>query len=262
MQKEERQKFLLESIKKDGFISISKTAHSLGVSLETIRRDINLLAEEKKLLKVRGGAASIQQFSKQNSPAKKHKETFSEISIGAEAAKYITDGRIVFLDCGISIQNIVSSIAGIHNVTFITNSVSVMSILLERFSSGDITGRIIMLGGEIDTRSHFSKGAIVTDSIDKYYADIAFISCAALSAESVSNRTLDECDFSSHMMNRSVISVLIAESEKLGKVSVCSFAKPSDFDIIITDNILPVPQDILKTVESSHTHLIISEINI
>ena len=113
----------------------------------------------------------------------------------------------------------------------------------------------------MDTQNRFSKGAAVTDTIDKYCADIAFISCTALSAENVSSYSLGECYFSSHVMSRTAVSVLIAESEKLGKNSVYSFAKITDFDRIITDNKNEMPGSTLKILEDSDTRLTIVQVN-
>lgn len=263
MRVEERHKYILETAVKDGFVSISRTSGLLGVSIETIRRDINYLCGENKLRKVRGGASPVKLALRRDADylLRKNNNQQVKMSIGLEAAKMITDGKIVIFDCGVSIQNIAACVTGVRDVTFITNSVPTMSILLDKFAAGDITGRVIMIGGEIDTRNRFSKGAAVTDTIDKYCADIAFISCTALSAENVSSYSLDECYFSSHVMSRTAVSVLIAESDKLGKNSVYSFAKITDFDRIITDNKNGIPNDTLKILEASDTKLVIVQIN-
>jgi len=259
MRAEERQKYLLDTAVKDGFVSISKASVALDVSIETIRRDINSLSRENKLRKVRGGASPVKLTLRRDADylLRKNNNQQVKMSIGMEAAKLITDGKIVIFDCGVSIQNIAACVTDVRDVTFITNSVPTMSILLDKFTSGEITGRVIMIGGEIDTANRFSKGAAVTDTIDKYCADIAFISCTALSAENVSSYSLDECYFSSHVMSRTAVSILIAESEKLGKNSVYSFAKITDFDTIITDDRNGIPNDTLKILEVSDTRLIV-----
>ena len=51
----ERQRFLMAKAKKNNFISIPDSAAELGVSVETIRRDINILCAQKQLKKVRSG---------------------------------------------------------------------------------------------------------------------------------------------------------------------------------------------------------------
>jgi DeoR/GlpR family transcriptional regulator of sugar metabolism len=158
---------------------------------------------------------------------------------------------VVFLDCGTSIQDIARSINGVRNVTFIVNSVPVMSILLDKFAAGEIDGRAILIGGEMDVHNRFTKGAMVVEELSRYSADIAFISCTAVSAQSVSGYTLDEGAYSAHLMQRAVRSVLVAESNKLGKTSLYAFARPGDFSCMITDDTHHIPDNVKTKVASA-----------
>ncbi len=260
MRAEDRLKYLINTAVLEGFVSISEAAEHLNVSIETVRRDINFLCGENKLHKVRGGACPVKLSLRRDADymLRKSKNQQEKIAIGREAARLIRDETVVMLDCGVSIQTVAASITGVKGVTFITNSVPVMSILLDKFSSEEITGRGILIGGEIDTQNRFTKGAFAVETLDHYYADLAFVSCTAISAESVSSYSLDECSFSSHIMRRTSASVLIAESEKLGKNSVYSFAKITDFSRIITDAKNHFPEDILAVMENSNTRLTIA----
>ena len=59
MKSVERQRFLLTKASKFNFVSIPDSARELKVSVETIRRDINILCSQKKLKKVHGGAVPL-----------------------------------------------------------------------------------------------------------------------------------------------------------------------------------------------------------
>ena len=72
MRPEERHQYILNTIKKKGFVSILDAAAALDVSDETIRRDINILNEKNLLKKVRGGASAIKL------PYRKEKEYLDE----------------------------------------------------------------------------------------------------------------------------------------------------------------------------------------
>ena len=52
MRSEERKQYIMKQAQENGFVSIPKTAASLGVSVETVRRDINTLCEKNQLKKV------------------------------------------------------------------------------------------------------------------------------------------------------------------------------------------------------------------
>ena len=259
MRAEERQSYILKIAKENGFASISSIAKELDVSIETVRRDINKLCEANLLKKARGGAVISKPSCRKdvNYTLRVRSNQHAKLTIGMEAASMIRDGSVIALDAGVSVQAIARCVSGVKNVTFITNSISVASILLDRFNTEDVSGRIIFIGGEIDILNRFSKGASATNTIMNYYFDIAFISCTALSSEAVSSYNLDECTYSKQLMERSSYSVLIAESDKIGKNSVCSFAKISDFNRIITDDKNEIPADIERICERSKTDLVV-----
>ncbi len=246
---------------RDNFVSISETAAHLDVSIETIRRDINRLCRENRLKKVRGGACPVKLSIRRDADymLRKSKNQQVKLAIGREAARMITDGKVVIFDCGVSIQQIAASVTGVQDVTFITNSVPTMSILLDKFSSGEITGRVIMIGGEIDVKNRFAVGASAAETMRRFCADLAFVSCTAVSARGVSSYNLDESGFSAAILDCTSSAVLIAESEKLGKNSVHRFASLTDFSAVITDDQNHVPGDILDLLENSDTAVTIVE---
>ena len=256
---EERQNYILNVAKENGFASIADIAEKLNVSIETIRRDINELCKENLVKKVRGGAVL-------GKPACRKDDDFllriksnqhQKLSIGARAASMIQDGFVVALDAGASVQSIASCIKNVKNVTFIVNSISIAGILLDKFKKGEISGRIIFVGGELDTQNRFSKGAMASSAVGNFYFDIAFISCTAVSCEAVSSYNLDECSYSKQLIDRASISVLIAESNKIDKNSICSFAKISDFSTIITDGKNQASDLFKKQCENAKTELIV-----
>lgn len=256
---EERQNYILNVAKENGFASIADIAEKLNVSIETIRRDINELCKENLVKKVRGGAVL-------DKPACRKDDDFllriksnqhQKLSIGARAASMIQDGFVVALDAGASVQSIASCIKNVKNVTFIVNSISIAGILLDKFKKGEISGRIIFVGGELDTQNRFSKGAMASSAVGNFYFDIAFISCTAVSCEAVSSYNLDECSYSKQLIDRASSSVLIAESNKIDKNSICSFAKISDFSTIITDGKNQVSDLFKKQCENAKTELIV-----
>lgn len=257
MRAENRLKHILKTAEKDGFVSTSVTAEILGVSIETVRRDINQLCSEGKVKKVRGGAVPVKLSLRREAEymVRKKDNIRAKNAIGAFAASLIRDNMTIIFDCGTSVQQIAANLSGVKNVTFITNHIPTASLLLEKFSADELTGRLIIIGGMIDTKNYYATGGNIAEEIQKYYADIAFVACTSVSAESVSMYNPAESHYSGHMMKRSSMSVLVGESEKFGKNSVCRFASPTDFDAIVTDDLNPIPNDILEEISRSETEL-------
>ena len=248
MRSKDREKYLLETARDVGFVSIRDAAEWADTSIETIRRDINKLAKEGKLVKVRGGAEPDKLSMRHDAAytTRVHRHRDERQSIGRAAAELVKDGSVVALDCGVSIQAVAQSLTGKHRLTIITNSLPTATILVHLIQTGELNGRIVFIGGELNTENRFTKGSAVTEEIDRFFFDIAFISCTSLSEAGVSSYTLDECAYSRHLIARSARSVLIAESEKIGKSSLYEFAKLRDFDAVITDRKNKIPQNLEK----------------
>ncbi|MBQ3065999.1 MAG: DeoR/GlpR transcriptional regulator [Clostridia bacterium] len=257
MRTENRLQYLTEAAKKDGFVSISAAAEHLGVSIETIRRDINRLCAEKKLRKIRGGAVPLKLLMRSDAryEDRKRDSVQEKLLIGKAAASMIRSGMTVLFDSGVSIQSIAQCLHNIRDMTFITNSIPIASILLDKLSQQTVTGRLIFIGGRIHPENRCACDIIASEALERYSSDIAFVSCTALSADAVSSDDTDESRYSAQLLRRASMTVLIAESVKLGKNAVCTFAHPTDFNRIITADTHPIPDDLQKLLESSDTEL-------
>ncbi len=257
MRSEDRQKYILSVAQNLGFVSIREAAEYTKTSIETVRRDINKLSLEGKLEKVRGGAEPTKLALRRDADylQRVHHNKSERRSIGREAAAMVKSGDVVALDCGVSIQSVAENLHGLNSLTVVTNSLPTATILLHKINAGELRGRVIMIGGEFNVENRFTKGPMVTEEVDKYYFDISFISCTSLSEDGVSSYTLDECGLSRHLIARSARSVLVAESEKIGKNSLYEFAKLCDFDKIITDDANKLPQKLEKYLTEHNTEI-------
>lgn len=256
MIRQQRQELILKIARKDGFVSIPKTAKKLGVSVETVRRDINLLVQENLLRKVHGGAAPVKAPIRKDAPYVKRvqQNQQAKIAICTAAARMIRDGDVVTMDSGATCTILASCIRDVHNVSFVVNSIHIATTLVDKINAGEISGRVVMLGGELNPQSLGTYSIITLDEIDKYHFDIAFISCSSLSADGVANTTVAG-SYVPHLMRRASSCILIADSDKAGKNSVYKFAELSDFDRIFVDDLLPCSEDIHKALEGTNTIL-------
>ena len=168
-------------------------------------------------------------------------------------------GMVVAMTRGVAMTTLAGLLSGLDDVTFIINSLSLADELLNRIKRAEISANILMTGGELSPQTHCLTGSMTTDTLDTYTFDISFCTCTALSAEGASVYLPADSACFSRIAKRSAVSVLLVESYKLGKKSTCTYAKLSDFDRIITDNKLPVPENILKAIENTKTELIVVE---
>ena len=263
MRSEQRQEYILENARKNSFISITDTAKILGVSIETVRRDINILCQKSLLKKVHGGAAPVKLSIRKDSQfmTRIHENQQAKMTIGMEAAKMIRSGDVVTMDGGATCYVLASCISGVRDVTFVINSLRIATVLMEKIGTGDITGDIIMLGGKLEPSSYCSSDNIALESLSHFHFDKVFVSCSSFSKDSVANSSSSSSIIVRRMMENSNSSILIADSDKLGKHSVYTFAKPTDFDRIIIDNKIPCPTDFLDSLHGTDTQLTIVDCN-
>ena len=244
MHSADRKNYIMQKASRDGIVSIPELASHFAVSGETIRRDVNSLCGEKKLTKVHGGAVPVS-FA---APSKRPRigsvsSDFAGKTVGEYAAELIRDGEVVMLDVGGAAQSVAKAVKGVKNVTFITNSVVVASILLEKHSSGDFDGRVIIVGGELDSNG-IACSPEAYDEIGRYSADKAFVTASAVSAGGVSSANTYGSGYSAKIMEQSDKSILVAESEKFGKRALSTFAPIGAFSLVITDSRRVLPVDI------------------
>ena len=259
MRSEERQKFILKAANDSGFVSISDVAGKLEVSVETVRRDINKLCEVNLLRKSFGGAVPIKlALRKDNEYAWRKRHNLQEkMAIGAEAAKLIRSNSVVAFSSGSSIEALIPFIPQVHNVIFVTGSISVASSLIDRIEEGCFDGKLVLIGGEINLQDRFSKGSMAIDEIDRYNFDLSFLSCSALSERGASLYGVDESIYAAHLMKHSTQTVLVAESTKVAKVSLYTYASITDFSKIIIGSTGDIPKAITDALEKSNTELTI-----
>ena len=259
MRNEERQQYILKTAQKIGFISIPKTAEKLGVSVETIRRDINALCKENLLKKVHGGAEYIKApiWRDAEYSTRFYRNQQGKIAIAREAAKMIRNESAVAFDGGATTAVMASCIQNVRKVTFVVNSLPIVTTLVDKINAKEISGTVIITGGQINSPGYRTYTPMAVDTVDKYYFDIVFVSCTALSVTGASNNATNPSIYAEHLMRRASTRVLLADSDILGKNSVYNFAKLTDFDRIIIDDKTPCPPDILQALKNSNTELTI-----
>jgi DeoR/GlpR family transcriptional regulator of sugar metabolism len=160
---------IVQRLRAAGSVSVGELAKTFGVSHETIRRDLKLLADQGHLDVVHGGAArrgmmepSIAQRGEENAEGK--------AAIARTAAAMIADASAVLIDSGTTTQALARELVGRPGLTVFTNSLN-HALTLCRVAGN----RVFMLGGEIDNNDEASFGTGTATGLDAVHADLAFI---------------------------------------------------------------------------------------
>jgi len=160
---------IVQRLRAAGSVSVGELANIFGVSHETIRRDLKLLADNVHLDVVHGGAArrgmmepSIAQRGEENAEGK--------LAIAREAARMVADGSSVLIDSGTTTAALTHELVGRPGLTVFTNSLN-HAVTLCRVRGN----RVLMLGGEVDNNDEATFGTGTATGIDSVRADLAFI---------------------------------------------------------------------------------------
>lgn len=156
-------------------MTVSGLADMLGVSRETIRRDIKLLAERGEATIVHGGA-SIR--GGETAHLRLRDNPTGRSAIGKAAAGLVEDGNVVLLDSGATALAVATALTARARLTVITNGIANASLLAQ------VPGfRVVLLGGEVDAANDGAVGIDTITMLRNYRVDIAFVAAGGLAAD-------------------------------------------------------------------------------
>lgn len=232
----ERQQLLLTQLRSTGSVTITESAKQLGVSEETIRRDLNVLSKLIPLKRVYGGAYT-QKGADSDAPLTFRQSFVQEEKqrIAIECLKHIENNDILMIDSSDTASYVARRLPELHyNLTVITNSL----VILEQLSETD-TINIFGVGGSFRHRAKSFIGQDALDMINNHIANKAFISPSGVNCKhGLTDYSIGECQVRKAMISRSKYCYLLADHTKLnlneikGANSICPLC---DVDHIITD---------------------------
>jgi DeoR family fructose operon transcriptional repressor len=240
----------------DGAIQVVELSDMFGVSGMTIRRDLEYLEEKGLLHRVHGGAVSrIEGLTA--APFTERRKEFSraKAQIGALAAAYIHDGDHIILDSGTTTLQIARNLSTHQNLTIVTNSVSI-STVLSRISQA----RVIVLGGELRLEEECMVGSVAAQQVSQYSLDKAFISAAGFSlAKGATDIDFPEVEVKLAMMRAAREAILVVDSSKWQADRLIRIAPMHEFQKIITDDGLPAAT--IEALSANHIEVITPKIS-
>ncbi len=243
---------ILKIIQEEGTITITRLAEKLGVSLETVRRDVKPLARDGSVLKMHGaiglpsvvGEAPFERRMREQADAKR--------TIAKLVAATIHDGESVMLDTGTTTSFLARELLNHRRLTVVTNSSDIARTL------ATVNGnKVYMAGGELRSDSGASFGVSAIEFVSRFSVDHAVITAGAVDAQhGIMDYVLEEAEFARVVLTRGKRSVVVTDHTKFGRqglVQVCGFAA---FGELATD--LPPPREIAAAVEKAGARLLVA----
>lgn len=225
---------ILELVRREGMSSLKDLSESLDISISTARRDVEYLAQSGHLARTHGGAMLHENHFKVFEPDRdiaSAMESAAKLAIGQRAGDLIQPGQCVIFDSG-STTMAAAQAASARGIPFtaFTNDLGIASILAANSAiqtfvcAGHVrAGTLTLLGGE------------AVQSVARLRADIAFVGTHALTADELSDTSIELAEIKRAIIAAADLVVLLADSTKMFNRAFCSFGRTSDLDLIITD---------------------------
>jgi DeoR family transcriptional regulator, glycerol-3-phosphate regulon repressor len=169
--------FILQSLDASGSVSVADMSATLGVSRETIRRDLKSLAEQGRVSLVHGGAAK-RPVDEPSLATREAANAAGKAAIGAAAARFVANGMVVLIDSGSTTLSLAAALTNHSNLTVITNSLPI-ALLLCRAPNV----KVIMLGGDIEPNDEAAFGVETMAALAHFRVDLVFLGVGGISSE-------------------------------------------------------------------------------
>ena len=214
-----------------GFRTNHALASDLGVSEMTIRRDLDALARQGKVKRVRGGVRILRRPDGDT-----HQRTSLNASekqaIAEAAADLIVDGETIYLDSGSTMLELALAIKRRHfrNLRVVTNSVNISGAL----SRDDLS--IVQLGGELYRSTGSVVGQQALRFLESSRFDRCFLAAGGFNLEfGISDKHLPEIEIKRTALQHANWTALAADASKWDKQSMLRVATLRDIQCVITD---------------------------
>lgn len=232
------------------FVSVESLAEYFKTSESTIRRDLQRMAGEHKVLRVHGGAASLHfsgnfKFERLDREYLVRERTEPNIkkAIAQQAARYVKEGSCIYLDASTTVAAMIPFLPVYKNTYFITNSPLLAQKLTERGLICYVTG------GELKLTTNAFIGPYAIDFISKFNFDIGFFGTNGIHPQSkFTTPDPQECAIKSNALSKCYQVFILADHTKFDNISTatfCDFTRP----ILITDEINDKYQSLIKMQE-------------
>lgn len=243
---------ILKLIQEEGTMTIARLAEKLGVSLETVRRDVKPLARDGAILKMHGAIGLPSVIGEAPFERRMREQADAKRVIAKLVAATIRDGESVMLDTGTTTSFLARELLGHRRLTVVTNSSDIARTL------ATVNGnKVYMAGGELRSDSGAAFGVSAIEFVSRFTVNHAVITAGAVDVQhGIMDYVLEEAEFARVVLTRGTRRIVVTDHTKFGRqglVQVCGFA---DFDELATD--LPPPGDVARAVEEANATLLVA----
>jgi DeoR family transcriptional regulator, glycerol-3-phosphate regulon repressor len=227
---EQRHHYILDRLTQQGALSISELVKHLQVSRETVRRDLNALAQRGLLLMTHGGALAPGR-REPDIGVRETSNALAKHAIGLRAAEFVPDEASLVIDSGTTTLAVARALGQRRRLTVYTNDWHV-GLLLGRRNEN----RVTLLGGELAEGEDAAFGLDTLHQLAQYRADFAFVGAGGISAEAgLTDYSRAAAELRGKMLMSATVPIVVADHTKFGRATPVKIAHFEQAHYLISD---------------------------
>lgn len=226
----ERQQEIVRKASVLRIVKVSDLAAEFGVHEMTIRRDLEVLAEQGLVERIHGGARMLEQSGLEASFLLRASSNVAEKAAIAQAAlALVHEGDTVAFDASTSALAVVRGLAG-RNVNAIVLSLDAA----EELARTDVP--FVLVGGSFHPPARSFVGPLAGRQLDRLHPDTVFLSAKGFSARSgFTDAHLSEVETKERLIEAASVVVVLLDHSKFGREALGTFAGADEVHIVVTD---------------------------
>ncbi|MDN6304168.1 MAG: DeoR/GlpR family DNA-binding transcription regulator [Brachybacterium sp.] len=233
----ERHRQILDGLSRSGRVTVTELAAQFEVTTETIRRDLDQLADSALLVRVHGGAVPRRTAEVEpDLTSRRVTNIDAKRRIALAAAALLPDDpqTAVLLDAGTTTAELLPHLSG-RRGPVITNAPAIAQGAL---AHTDLA--VHVLPGRVRPTTEAAVGSSTVEALRSLHPQVAFLGCNGLDDQGFMTPDPDEAAVKSAMVRSAGRRVVLADSTKIGSRHLVTFADLADIDVLVTDVALPV----------------------
>lgn len=216
---------------RNGTATIPELLAHFGVSLNTLRRDINVLCKRGSASKVYGGIVYNRENNVEPYSTRSSLHVGEKARIGQLASRFIEDGDTIYLDSGSTTAHLLQHVRPGAGITIISNSLNVFA---EAAKYPHLN--IISTGGLFYHKTHSFVGMAAVAALADYHIGKAFMAATGIGRETgAANNSFHEAEIKKAVIARAEKIILLADHTKINKPAGISFAPLAGLHAFVTD---------------------------
>lgn len=234
MSKQTRHELILKLVEEHGYISNEELASRCQVTPQTIRRDLNELADNQKLSRHHGGAGTNTSIANAAYSQRRAMQNEQKARIAQRIAQHIPNFSSLFINIGTTTEEVAKALLNHTGLQVITNNLNVANILSTKEDFD-----VLVAGGTV-RKDGGIVGQGTEDFINQFKVDYSIVGISGIDEDgSLLDYDYREVRVSQAIIKNSRQVLLAVDHTKFGRNATIRLGNITDADLVFTDQPTP-----------------------